>query len=299
MGLIAEIQKDALDQSIPISAQLRKVRLAAAKLNLPTIETWVENELKGYRGESSVPSYRTVRGTAKSWNPYHGWIPIAGDEQTMNMVCSADLVESIASIEALVASNFKGKSYHIPFSPGKLEALSHMVGQQVARAGLDIAVGAPAHILDSVRNLILEWSINLEKAGITGEGLSFSVEEKQIARSEASSVHVGSIGTFTGNLGIGNISADITSAPVNAEQVRNLVSQIKSHRSTLTAEGVDSDALDAALKAIDLHTKAEKPALLRNALGQLQKILSKAAGGMVAHGALALLHQILGTGVPV
>jgi AbiTii len=76
-GLVSEIQRDALDPSVKVSTLLRKVRLAAAKLNLTTVEGWVEKELKGYPDE--VPEYRQTRGQVRYWNPHHGWQPVAGD----------------------------------------------------------------------------------------------------------------------------------------------------------------------------------------------------------------------------
>ena len=36
-------------------------------------------------------------------------------------------------------------------------------------------------IVDHVRNLVLDWALGLEKAGITGEGLAFTPKERQQA----------------------------------------------------------------------------------------------------------------------
>lgn len=59
-GLIHEIQADALDQTIPVSTLLRKVKVAAAKLNIATDMKWVERELNGYRDISRDELPRTV-----------------------------------------------------------------------------------------------------------------------------------------------------------------------------------------------------------------------------------------------
>jgi hypothetical protein len=103
---------------------------------------------------------------------------------------------------------------------------------------------------------------------------------------------------MTGNLGIGITSGDITNAPLNIDQVKNLVSQIKSHAKTRTSEGVDGPALTAALQAIEKQLSSEHPTLLRSALGELGKVVVKASGSLIAHGVLAILHQILGIGIP-
>jgi hypothetical protein len=60
-GLIAEIQRDALDQSAQVVSLLRKVKLAAAKLQLPSLEEWVECELKGYECDGDQPRVSPAR----------------------------------------------------------------------------------------------------------------------------------------------------------------------------------------------------------------------------------------------
>jgi hypothetical protein len=63
-SMIEQIQRDAVDDRVPVSTLLRKMKLAAAKLGLGTIEDWVQSELNGYDGP--VPEYRMVRGQPMS-----------------------------------------------------------------------------------------------------------------------------------------------------------------------------------------------------------------------------------------
>jgi hypothetical protein len=294
-GLIEEIQGEALDASAAVGALLRKVKLAAAKLKLSRIEQWVDHELKGYSG-AELPKYRILKGALRVWDEYHGWQPVGGDPEMLNLLSTVRIGESIASLEALVKSGKGG--YLATMSPDQLAIISKVTNSHVARAGVDISKGAVTHIIESVRTLILEWAIALENEGIMGEGLSFTNEERSKAQNSSVAIHIESIGTFTGNMGAGNISGDITSAPMNVEKVRNLVSQIRSQADTLANEGVEATALTAALEKIEGHLAKADETLLRKALGELHSILTKAAGGLVSTGALTLLHQILGTGVP-
>jgi hypothetical protein len=128
--------------------------------------------------------------------------------------------------------------------------------------------------------------------------MSFSPAEQKKAQSASQVFNIGSIGSFTGNLGVGNTSADITNAPINIEQVKNLVSQIKSHSEALSNEGIDPATLATALAAVEAQLEKGKPSLLRHALDDLGKIMTKAAGGLISAGVIGILHQILGTGVP-
>ena len=295
-GLVLEIQRDALDKDVPVTTLLRKVRLAAAKLQLTTVEEWVGHELNGYSGE--LPPYRKTRGRPTVWNPFHGWQPLGGDPAILEIASEVQISESLASIEVALKAKSNGGSLHMPYTPGQLGALSNMVGRNVARAGVDFSAGTLAHIVDAVRNLVLDWAIELEKKGVVGEGMTFSPDEKKIAATDPVAFHIGTITNFTGILGAGNSAGDITNSPLNIEQVKNLISQVKSYSTTLQDEGVDPSQLSTVLDKIEQHLAESDQSLLRKALGELETIVAKAAGGLVSTGIVGLLHQIFGTGIP-
>jgi hypothetical protein len=73
-GLISEIQRSCLDDATTVESLLRRVKLAASKLKLGSLENWVNSELNGYSGE--LPGHRILHGQPAGWNPYNGWIPI-------------------------------------------------------------------------------------------------------------------------------------------------------------------------------------------------------------------------------
>lgn len=294
-GLIAEIQRDAINDDASVSSLLRKVKLAAAKLKLDDLASWVDLELNGYPNRD-VPNYRRASGPVRWWNPYRGWQPLGGDATILNKLSEATFGDSVASIEAMVHD--KTGSLISTFPPELLQILSDGMGINVAQAGVEISKAAAIGILDAVRTATLNWAIEMEKAGVHGENLSFSSAEQSSAQSASTVFHINSIGSFTGNLGVGNTSGDITTAPLNIERVRNLVSQVKAHAQTLTNEGVDGRELTRCLAAIEAQLQNKDPSLLRLALKRLQEVVVKASGGLVAHGVLAMLHQIVGTGVP-
>lgn len=295
-GLVEEIQRAALDPNVRVSTLLRQVKLAAVKLNLDTVEQWVEAELRGYQDGTPVPDYRKLGGVAVARDAFSRLEPIILGEG-MDWMRKANVGEAIASIEALVDSDKDGELIK-RYPTNMIVGLSKSNGTQIAEAGCLLQRSSFIRILDAVRNLVLDWAIGLERAGVTGDGISFTQEEQRQARTASSVINVGSIGSMIGNIGIDFASRDITNAPVNVDKVRNLVSQVKSSASALTNEGVDGEALAAAIKAIEQQLSAEHPTLLRHALSELEKVVVKASGSLVAQGVLAVLHQILGTGVP-
>src|SRR5690242_16206897 len=98
-SLIEEIQREALDLTVPVSTLLRKVRLAAAKLKLDVVEDWVSNELNGY--ETSVPAYRILKGTVRYNNGYTGWQMLLGDTSSFSQKGNG---QSISQIESMLES---------------------------------------------------------------------------------------------------------------------------------------------------------------------------------------------------
>jgi hypothetical protein len=297
-GLVQEIQKAVIDPDASVSSLLRKVKLAAAKLQLSTVEAWVDDELKGYNCDGDkLPKYRQGQGTIKIWNPYHGWQPLGGHAETLMQFSRVYMWDPIAAFENIPRGKNGGVTTY-PFNPTKLEILSKLTGSDIARGGVDIPHGALVAVIDTVRTLILEWAIELEKAGITGEGMSFSNEEKKSAQaSDGLSMHIGSIGTFTGVLGAQNTAGDITSSVINVEKAEHLVSQVKANSGALISEGVKDEELKACLSALDSALKKSDQSLLRKGLEMLRAIVLKTSTGLVSTGILTMLHQVLGTGV--
>jgi hypothetical protein len=195
-GLISEIQREAIDAKASVSSLLRKVKLAAAKLKLETLASWVDLELNGYPTRD-VPEYRKMSGSPRYWNEYRGWLPLGGDSKIIGKLSEVTFGDSVASIERLVSS--KSGSLIAQFNPGILELLSKNMGINVAQAGAEISIADVVGILGAVRTAVLDWAIEMERAGVHGEGLSFSATEQQKAQSVSNTFNIQSIGTFTGN----------------------------------------------------------------------------------------------------
>ncbi|WP_447726437.1 AbiTii domain-containing protein [Sphingomonas koreensis] len=200
-GLVEEIQAQALDPSVKISDLLRRVKLAAVKLKLDAAAEWVDRELRGYSDPEMIPPYRRTRGELRAHTRFHGVLPVTGNSSWIDEVCNTPIGDSIAKIEALAGD---GAGELIGKVQGGFET---QMNEAHGTPGTEYYVHTPQSvfldILDQVRNLILDWAIDLEKADIMGEGISFSVEEQKKAAHAAPAIN---IGTFSGHLHQGNIS---------------------------------------------------------------------------------------------
>ena len=94
----------------------------------------------------------------------------------------------------------------------------------VSDVGMRVSRNNVTNVLAAVRDLILDWSLRLEKLGIKGEGMSFSTDEKSKAHTGNSVVTIGSIGDFAGNIG----SQSFGQSSIKATQTTNSVDLKKS-----------------------------------------------------------------------
>jgi hypothetical protein len=210
-GLVEQLQAEALNPEHSVSTLLRKVKVTAVKLKLDQTVDWADKELLGYNGQ--VPAYRVIRGRCKGFNSYHGWTLIGGDAETVDALSRRAVGQPISSLEELVS----GESDHL------IIPLPRKTANKIIEANFgceDVALHVSRSdlvaLIDNVRNLVLDWALDLERAGITGEGISFSEAEKKIA--DTSHIEINLHGP-NARLNIGsadsssNIAIDDTSSP--------------------------------------------------------------------------------------
>ncbi|MGO4508023.1 hypothetical protein AB4Z51_13475 [Bradyrhizobium sp. 2TAF36] len=293
-SLIEEIQREALDPTIPVSTLLRKVRLAAAKLKLDTVEDWVSNELSGYEG--SVPDYRMMKGTVRYNNGYTGWQMLLGDTSSFSEKGNG---QPISQIESMLepAGN---QTFHIQFTGKLAEIISKAAGGGQASYALFIDRAQLSGVLSAVRNLVLDWAINLEKTGIKGDGMSFSEKEKKIAESSSSPITIGTINSLVGSIGSHNSVGSITVGAISIDAARSVVSQLSANAAALAELTADPASFNERLEKVEQELTRSKPdpSVVKSILNDVRAALSGAAGNLIASGALTLLNNVLGTGVP-
>lgn len=296
-GLIEEIQRDAMNERQKVSSTLRKVRSAASKLNLSNLGQWVEHELNGYPSVSDLPAYRLIRGRPHALNPYRGWIPIhVKSDRDQELISSCPLLEPIVALEDLLASN-KSDFFQIPMASEMVRILNAGAGVTFGTMANHISIGQVTAVVERVRNTILDWALEMERSGITGSGLSFSDSEKTAAQKAVTTITIGAIGSFAGNLGSGNTSRDIHLDQSERQPIFQFTERVRKELPTLIAEGADEAKLVGALNELDSELQSSEPrrSKLRSLLGDARMALVGAAGSLAAEGAMALIDAALQT----
>lgn len=178
-SVIVELQREALDKDVRVADLLRKALVVARKLKLKELQVWIEKELNGY--DIEVPDYRMTTGQIKRWHSYDGWMPLIFKHPQMGETLSKrGNNQSIAEIEAL-ANNLDAESTLImPLPQETQRELCKGLGFET-EVVMFCSDAALVRILDAVRNIILNWALQLEEEGVLGEGLTFSEKEKSVA----------------------------------------------------------------------------------------------------------------------
>lgn len=178
MGIVIELQREALEDNISIESLMRKAYLVARKLNLTEFEEWINQEQNGYKGQ--VPEYRYIVGEIKSWNPYHGWMPMVLSADIADMISKMPIPTSISELQdvynssdSTIGLSVNGKltewfNEHMDYMPTKYQFFSSK--SELYR------------IMSTVRNKILDWALLLDENGIVGEGMTFTDVEKKTAQ---------------------------------------------------------------------------------------------------------------------
>jgi hypothetical protein len=186
-SLVTDLQKDILSSKKSVTEILRTAKLISAKLGLADITGLVDSELGGYKDANKVPVYREMTGgTLYVYNPVRGWT-FAGNLSERDLRYRS--AQAVSELEELAKAPFVSTTCAQKFE--LTDGFMMQFPQQVRHSPMEIK-----RILEAIKDQILNWAIELEQRGITGENMSFDKEEKQRAQKQTFNIQ-----HFTGVLG--------------------------------------------------------------------------------------------------
>jgi hypothetical protein len=284
-SLIDELQLDASNDAVSVSSLLRKALMVAAKLELSDIPEWINKELAGYSlDDDSLPPYRIVHGEVKARAYYGRWVPVQFPTNEMQANISKKFIlDSVAELETL--SKKDGK-LTMNFPPEAQQLLQEWTSSGDTEFVCFLQKARLDGILDEIRNQVLRWAIALDKAGVRGDGLTFTAPEKEKAHSMTFHVDAENftIGVAGGTGGQANIASG-DHAYVNIKSVDNsinpityrsdempmLADELSKLRSALLLQARDPEhyAAIGALASAEIAAKEGKASSIANALSAL------------------------------
>ena len=170
LSILQEIQQEALDSQGDLGQILRKCKLLAAKLHSQPLADWLVWESNGYPEKVDVPPYRvhSLRVKGHFFGPMHSEyrnapIPHALlPEEARSLYENHQIRDSIANLQWLVNNNEGGI---LTIDTSDLNMVLHdrvFHGHQCIQCWGELGVSAFVEILNSVRNRILDFAVELE-----------------------------------------------------------------------------------------------------------------------------------------
>ncbi|RDU95260.1 hypothetical protein DWV00_30210 [Trinickia dinghuensis] len=159
---------------------------------------------------------------------------------------------------------------------------------------MKLSRGNVVGIFDAVRNLTLEWSLELEKAGVLGENMAFTITEKMEAKPVGQQFFIQNAGV------VGNVSDNATvennqtvSGPVSVSGVLDLVSQAKTSMAALPSQTQGEVA--PILDELEVEARKSTPdqSKMRKLLASAKTICEGAVGSLVATAITAGITALL------
>ena len=287
-GIVVELQQDCLKDSISINSILRKAKVIASKLELHELSGWIESEQNGYNSSrSELPVHRIGKGAPKFNNPYNGWCPIVTDGGWIaEVVTSIHLFQPISELEQLLSGSENG--ILVMYYDEQIQSLLHKQMPVPMECAAHFSTTIIVSALDFVRNKILDWTLELEKRGILGQGLSFNQSDKQEAAVVTNHIYGGNIGVLGNVSGNAKASKFVSTNGIDSAALRNFIDEAKSALPGLPSEiGTQAKPI---LEILHADISANRPqGVIEKSLLSLKAILEGAGGNLVANALLAAM----------
>lgn len=267
-SIVLQLQSLASDPNSNIEELLNKSLLVARKLKIKEFRKWCELELEGYE-KNTLPEYRKFRGQLKVFNPYHGFQTFIIPDDLDEVVTSISINLSVGEINNLLKQD--GDSFENVISNQAKRQLMSLQGGYDLEPRVIFKRSQLLGITSKLRNIILNWSLQLEEDGILGKGLKFSDKEKEAAMS----VNHFNIQNLQG------IAGTISGGTINQNNQMNIKEMdFDSLAKYLAANNVafsDIQTLKEAIQHDSIPTESNK--LGENVSGWIATMMGKAANG--------------------
>lgn len=172
-NLVEEIKNDIVNEKVSLSTALRKAKLLAFELKSDDFRKWVHSELSGYESKSEIPNYRKImaqnlgtfsgpfRSTIKNMMIPTYNLPDSVKEFAEEMI----FAEGVKELESLIQAD-KTLQRKWP-AEAVILAREHITvsgGHVLVDAWQPLTKQAVVGILDAVRNRLLDFLLDLQKA---------------------------------------------------------------------------------------------------------------------------------------
>lgn len=269
--LVHQLQIMATDPSIDVSSLSSKALLIASKLKQSETIAWLNKEIYGYT-DTNLPAYRIVSGTLMYKNPYHGLQPIMfSDSKSNDALSKIGIQDSISAIICQIKDPKDGML--ISYVNSEIaKYINDNIDFPVPIAPLiQFTSGKFEHIVSSVRNRILEWSLELENRGILGNDIEFDISEREKAQAMTQNNFYGNIQGIVGDVSKSNVQQNFSGMVLKGD-IDSLFDVLRRH-------DISESDLQELKCAIDSENTIPNRTLGKNVSDWIGKMVGKAISG--------------------
>ncbi len=177
MSLLREIQDATTDPNFRLADVLRKAKILSARLAHQAFRDWIEKELNGYKADDELPQYRILTNLGSRGDFFglfgsglkNAPIPLLSFPQELAQILNnMNVLQGVSAIENTVAqANQSGTSVLKVLWTADAVALygSDVFEDMICgQAWRDVPTNSFVAILDTVRNSILDFVLEIEAA---------------------------------------------------------------------------------------------------------------------------------------
>jgi hypothetical protein len=285
MSLLREIQEAATSEGTDLSTVLRKCRILATRLQHDGFKQWTNFELDGYPVAEGLPKYRIQR--FHSFGNFVGAfdrqarnvpIPVTSiPEKLRDTLTIVPFQQGVAALQAMVDDADKSTLQHRwPADASKLFGSSIIPGMYLMEAWNDIPVNFVVGILDTVRNRVLNFVLEIDeqnpKAGDVSS-ISRPMSQQKVQQIFNTTIH-----SNPGNLAIGsqNFNQSVT---IEVKQ-----GDFKELSKLLNNLGINDAEVKELQSAIKVDGQPKQNNFGEKVANWFGKIISKSAQGLLKVG---------------
>ncbi len=144
--------------------------------------------------------------------------------------------------------------------------------------------------INAVKNIILDWAVDLEKAGVIGEGLGFTTKDKIEAANVTQNVYAQNIGNLGDLHDKSSVTNNLWNNKFSVEQVEKHLIKIQDAIPALPPE--IRKPVEVEIKNAKAAAKTAEIESVQNALGSIRTICEGAAGNIAAEAIVALIKSL-------
>ena len=128
-----------------------------------------------HKSSEEVPEYRKIHGTPEAFSPYQGWLPLHFDTSEGQIAWALAVIGmTIHAIEESVRNASPGGAFSFPYPPEVQREICQSLSWGDSLLRIRLSISQTSTILSAVRNILLDWTMEMEKQGVLGNNLSFS-----------------------------------------------------------------------------------------------------------------------------